>query len=86
MGTLLALATTGCASAVVGAARADPEAAAQVARERGCRAAEDEMVTTIDTLVRRIDSDASALLDAEEIMRQIPVRDLGEKLRTFVWA
>ncbi|MCO1653901.1 hypothetical protein [Pseudonocardia humida] len=61
-------------------ARADPGVAAQIAREHGCRSAEDDMVTTIETVVRRVDSDASALLDAEAIMRQVPARDLGENL------
>jgi hypothetical protein len=77
---MLVLVLAGCSTAVSGLGHPDPQVVAQLERERGCQSATDDVVVTVSALVQRIDTDASAVLDSEAIMSQIPAHDLGENL------
>jgi len=76
---LLAL-LAGCANSVAGTARSDPRVVAQLAQERNCQSAVDDLVTTITTLTQRIDSGTLADLQNTAIMDEVPVAQLGQNL------
>jgi hypothetical protein len=70
----------GCANSVTGIAHSDPRVVAQLAQERNCQSAVDELVTTITTLTQRVDSGTLADFQDLAFMDAVPVTELGQNL------
>lgn len=78
---LASLLLVACSQAVAGSATADPVAVVRVAQERACRSAGDAIVTSVRTMVQRVDS--GGFLDgptADAMIHEIPIAELGTNL------
>lgn len=72
-----AVSLTGCATAIAGTAHPDPAVTAQLAQERGCRAAGDRLIAAISTVVKRVDGGDSSMGAISAMMAELPIQDIG---------
>lgn len=69
--------TAGCAQPIAGVAQADAAVVAQLTTERGCRAAGDTLIATVQTMLQRVDTGGFKAGSIDAVIAEIPVTELG---------